>query len=87
MIFQARISAAILVFIVQIDCQWGEWTEWSSCSLTCGGGVQLRSRVPSRQARNGGEECSGSSAEQQACNSDSCLGKSVSQVSAMLQVE
>lgn len=54
-----------------IDGMWKEWTIWSECSLTCGGGERIRSRlcVP---PQHGGKDCSGSSTETEACNEQPC---------------
>lgn len=27
-----------------LNLEWTEWTDWSTCSVTCGQGVQIRSR-------------------------------------------
>lgn len=45
---------------------WDSWAVWSSCSLSCGGGVQRRTR----QCLS--EPCEGSTAEQQPCNPQQC---------------
>jgi len=37
-----------------INCQWGAWNEWNPCSVSCGFGMQHRSRPLERKAQNGG---------------------------------
>jgi len=48
-----------------IDCQ---WSDWSVCSVKCGGGIQTRTIEV--QPQNGGKECPGS--DTQTCNTDPC---------------
>ncbi|XP_023931784.1 uncharacterized protein LOC106153735 isoform X3 [Lingula anatina] len=55
------------------DGNWGSWTPWSSCSVTCGGGTQTRSRQCDNPApSNGGNTCFGSGSESQQCNTQGC---------------
>ena len=57
-----------------VDGSWGSWTDWSSCSVTCGGGSQRRTRrCDDPSPRNGGAECPGSDEEVQSCNTENCL--------------
>ena len=57
-----------------VDGSWGSWTDWSSCSVTCGGGSQRRTRqCDDPRPRNGGAECPGSDKEIQSCNTENCL--------------
>jgi hypothetical protein len=56
-----------------LDGQWGSWSNVSCCTLTCGGGLRVRSRqcnnpVPSL----GGKYCLGQSEMVEECNTDSC---------------
>ena len=53
------------------DCIWESWNDWSTCSQSCDGGTQLRTRTLVAPERNGGE-CSGESLEQQDCNTETC---------------
>eukprot|EP00929_Paragymnodinium_shiwhaense_P112282 TRINITY_DN80542_c0_g1_i1.p1 TRINITY_DN80542_c0_g1~~TRINITY_DN80542_c0_g1_i1.p1 ORF type:complete len:912 (+),score=204.02 TRINITY_DN80542_c0_g1_i1:163-2898(+) len=53
-----------------VDCR-GEYSKWSNCSKTCGGGVQKRQFRVTRKASNGGKECP-ESREQQTCNAHDC---------------
>ena len=53
-------------------CVWSEWTEWGTCSVSCGGGMHSRSRVISRNATNLGTPCDGADYEPQSCNSQFC---------------
>lgn len=49
------------------------WSEFGSCSKTCGSGVQAKNRNCSQPApANGGKDCEGASEETQACNTDPC---------------
>ena len=59
-----------------LDGNWGQWSVYSQCSLTCGSGHQSRSRPCNNPAPNGGLPCIGSSTESQNCNTQSCtVGK------------
>ena len=55
-----------------VDCVWGAYDAWSTCSKTCGGGVQIRTRKVDTHAENGGAACTGLSSEQQDCNTGTC---------------
>ncbi|XP_056005158.1 coadhesin-like [Ostrea edulis] len=57
-----------------IDGVWSSWGSYGTCSVTCGGGTQSRSRSctnPSPQY--GGATCPGSDASSQACNTQVCI--------------
>jgi hypothetical protein len=63
----------------KVSYMWTTWTEWSTCSVSCGGGVKSRSRtctIPT-VALNGEEECeenmyTGAGAS---CNKEACTCK------------
>ncbi|CAH2281689.1 SCO-spondin [Pelobates cultripes] len=46
---------------------WSEWSPWSSCSVSCGGGEQIRVRECRR------EECNGKAIQSKSCNNQVCL--------------
>ncbi len=54
-----------------VDCQVSEWSDWSTCDKTCGGGTQSRMRSVLVQPQNGGAACPALS-ETQACNTQAC---------------
>lgn len=54
-----------------VDCQLGEWGEWSGCAVKCGGGLKQRSRPVIRPAAHGGKQCSHQE-EKKECNSQGC---------------
>ncbi len=56
------------LFSVPVDCVWGEF---DTCSVTCGGGTQIRPVLT--EAANGGAPCPGS--DTQTCNEDPCPGE------------
>ncbi|XP_066440797.1 SCO-spondin-like [Eleutherodactylus coqui] len=55
-----------------VDCQWSEWSIWSSCSVTCGSGVQTSERLQIRQRLYDGEECNGTPTRQKRCELPNC---------------
>jgi len=54
-----------------VDCVMGEYGPWSTCSATCGGGMQSRHRVVKVPSSNGGDECP-CTEEWQPCNTQGC---------------
>ncbi|XP_073835199.1 somatomedin B and thrombospondin type 1 domain containing protein vexed [Musca autumnalis] len=40
-----------------LDCQVGDWGQWSECNASCGAGVMTRSRKVLQPAQNGGKHC------------------------------
>ena len=59
-----------------MNCQWSSWGRWSSCSKTCGNGVQQKKRTISTKAENGGKKCAGSNKATRSCNKGKCAGMS-----------
>ena len=55
--------------LIQIDGNWGPWTSWSSCSISCGkGGVRKRARQCDNPAPKGtGENCVGEHEQLKSC--------------------
>uniref|UniRef100_A0A7S1LSJ6 Spondin-like TSP1 domain-containing protein n=1 Tax=Alexandrium catenella TaxID=2925 RepID=A0A7S1LSJ6_ALECA len=54
------------------SCQFSRWSEWGTCSMSCGGGLQTRERAVQDPAENGGAMCEGKLQELQMCNEFSC---------------
>ena len=55
-----------------IDCQWSQWSSYSSCSKSCGGGLKRRIRHKVVVESNGGV-CKGSNENTMSCNNQKCL--------------
>ena len=56
-----------------VDGGWGDFGDWSECSMSCGGGTKSRSRTCTSPApANGGAECEGDAEETESCNTEPC---------------
>jgi len=65
----------ILTETCSVDGEFSRWGFWSDCSLTCGGGVQTRTRTCTNPPPQGyGEDCDGPLQETRACNDKPCPG-------------
>ncbi|XP_006875027.1 PREDICTED: A disintegrin and metalloproteinase with thrombospondin motifs 16 [Chrysochloris asiatica] len=52
---------------------WSDWSSWSPCSRTCGGGVSRRDRsCTNPKPSHGGKFCEGSTRTLKLCNSQKC---------------
>ncbi|XP_067585037.1 hemicentin-1 isoform X1 [Pseudorca crassidens] len=59
--------------IVQVHGGFSQWSTWRSCSVTCGKGIQKRSRVCNNPSpANGGKPCQGSDSEMRNCQHKLC---------------
>merc|ERR1719181_7805 len=54
-----------------IDCTVSAWSNWTSCSRECGGGVSSKTRTVSRVPQNGGQAC-GPLTDTKPCNTGAC---------------
>ena len=62
-------------YSVAIAGNWGQWSYWGLCSVSCGGGRQYRNRnCDDPPPKNGGEGCEGDDEEEKACNTKACGG-------------
>ena len=63
-------------YLKKVKGGWGEWSSWPECPVSCGGGIQVRSRVCDSPAPEfGGDDCTvdgSSDLETQACNEYPC---------------
>ncbi|XP_063969488.1 A disintegrin and metalloproteinase with thrombospondin motifs 3-like [Lytechinus pictus] len=55
-----------------VDGGWGAWKPWTSCSYSCGLGVQSRRRYCNNPPPDRGADCSGDSVEYRLCNLQVC---------------
>uniref|UniRef100_A0A8C6WT15 Thrombospondin 1a n=2 Tax=Neogobius melanostomus TaxID=47308 RepID=A0A8C6WT15_9GOBI len=56
-----------------INGNWGPWSPWDACTVTCGGGVQMRNRLCSDPVpKFGGKDCVGDATTSQLCNKQDC---------------
>ncbi|XP_065051141.1 uncharacterized protein LOC135680862 isoform X2 [Rhopilema esculentum] len=56
-----------------IDGKYGAWSEWLPCDVSCGGGIQIRSRSCNNPApKSGGKYCEGVAVESRECNKFAC---------------
>jgi len=54
-----------------IDCLMNDWSEWTSCTKDCGGGVKQKARSVEIEAKNGGFACEATD-NAQVCNMNAC---------------
>ncbi|KAK3089633.1 hypothetical protein FSP39_005227 [Pinctada imbricata] len=56
-----------------VDGQWGVWSQWSTCTRTCGGGVESGyRRCDGPKPRHGGKYCVGLRIRYRSCNIKTC---------------
>lgn len=64
-----------LCFYPIVDGVWNVWSNWTTCSLTCGNGTQSRNRT-CIGPYYGGLNCSGAENDFRDCNTFHCPGNS-----------
>ena len=65
------------IWLSSVDGVWATWNQWSSCTKTCGSGLQTRNRTctfPSPTAPHG-RDCQGHGLESKTCNTNFCTGE------------
>ena len=61
------------IYLTIVDGGWCKWSSWGSCSKSCNGGTQVRSRTCTNpEPQYGGKQCAGSSQSTRACNQQKC---------------
>ena len=64
----------IKITLPSVDCVWHEWAVWGECSVTCGAGIERRSRTNTPALFNGAL-CDGDEEEERECFPVHCPGK------------
>lgn len=71
----SNLFSEILAETCSVDGGFSRWGFWSDCSLTCGDGVQTRTRTCTNPPPQGyGEDCDGPLEETRPCNDKPCPG-------------
>lgn len=68
-----------ILFVVVVNGGYSPWSDWTPCTVTCGGGESIRTRQCTNPSPEfGGKDCSylGASTETLKCRNDPCPGKS-----------
>lgn len=68
----------VFAIIFAVDCNVTEWTTWSSCSVTCGGGMKSSTRKIISEPLFDGKLCPDSLDKEEECVKDPCIGDSLS---------
>lgn len=55
-----------------VHCVWTPWGDWDTCTKTCGGGMQGRTRSVLIKERYGGKPCVGDPQQMQGCSMQAC---------------
>ena len=64
-----------MYFYFIVDGHWSQWSKWSGCSASCGGGTTFRERQCDNPPPDpDGNNCAGHNNETQTCNAYSCPG-------------
>ncbi|XP_035676272.1 sushi, von Willebrand factor type A, EGF and pentraxin domain-containing protein 1-like [Branchiostoma floridae] len=59
--------------VESVDGNWTPWSQWSTCSVSCGGGNHSRTReCTNPRPIHGGRNCTGPPTEIGACNTEKC---------------
>lgn len=59
--------------VPNVNCQWKDWSAWTECPVSCGGGAKKeRTRDIKVQQSGNGKECPGKSTEEKECNLQEC---------------
>ncbi|KAK2704260.1 A disintegrin and metalloproteinase with thrombospondin motifs 12-like isoform X2 [Artemia franciscana] len=62
-----------------VDGGWGDWSTWSDCSRTCGGGVSYMERhCDNPKPDHGGRFCIGDRRKYRLCNTEACANATAS---------
>lgn len=65
-----------------MDCKVGNWSNWSSCDVSCGTGSSVRSREIIHPESNGGQECPALE-EKKTCRATKCSKRHRDRISAL----
>ncbi|VDI13130.1 Hypothetical predicted protein, partial [Mytilus galloprovincialis] len=64
----------LLPFEKKVDGAWTTWNSWGTCTVTCGGGTQDRTRSCTNPApQYNGAACASNGLETQSCNTQVCI--------------
>ena len=59
------------------NCTLSDWSTWSPCSKSCGGGTRIRTRSAVFPPLADGDPCDSPHEEQEPCNTQSCVADSI----------
>ena len=57
-----------------VDGNWGDWSGWTDCSVTCGTGTRSRTRFCDDPPPSNGQQCQGLGTEEADCATAKCPG-------------